>query len=378
MVNIFYNLACDFRISPIRFLPDILVAIKTNNKELSACLEKISVNYKEISIEAIKMRASYRYKSIQNGMGDLYENSKKRLIYVGQTEGDSSLIYNGKLMKITDFIKKIELYSFGRELCYLVHPSASIEHINYEIEILKKINGKCTIILKNSYELISLETDDFYIEISSGLLQEVSYFGKKSISLIPPICIIQKDNSFEDVYYQIPLDTFLSEEFLSNLLDLKMDIKKININEIKPNQLRFLHDVWWGYADFLLKPNHILNSLLLEIRNTNVSINGIKQILNHLTRNISKKNLKIVNKEILKYSWYWNDKNSRVRFENGKVYLNELKEGDFIILENAKAPLFVVLWTSGWIDFCTLSENNKIMNFVNQEYKIGIAYKEID
>ena len=376
LLNKFNTKYCDFRISPIRFLPDLLIAVRTNDRSVNNYLKKVSINDKEILMEASKVRASYRYNLLQSGIETLKSDVvAKRLIYVGQTEEDSSLIYNGKLSKITDFLDEIKKYSKNHELCYLRHPSASKEHINYEIGILKKINGDCLVINEDSYRLLSIDREDTYIGISSGFLQEAVYFGKKSISLIPPICIFEENNSL-DSYTQVPLDTFLSEEFLATLLGKRMEIKKISITEVKSNQLRFLHDTWWGYANFLLKPNHIWNLLFSEVRESKNSIDGIKKVLNFMSREYNKKKYEKIKNQIIKFSWYWNNEKSIVSFENDKVYLNGMEQGNYIILGDKNGLVFIILWTSGWVDFCKLNESNKVMEFINQINIKGQAFRK--
>lgn len=251
---------CDLRISPIRFLPDVLIAVKTNDLALSKKLREVTIKISEMKKESAKIQVMYKYRFRgENG----YVN-ESRVIFVGQTEDDSSLYFSGKICRITDFSEEIRSDVKKRKLFYIPHPAAGAEHIETEISFLRELAGQCEVLQTEAYRLLSEGEDDFFIGISSGLLQEARLFGKNTKSYIPFACPVYFSDSEigrESIYYQIPLDIFLSKEFFEIFItQSERQLPLIKLLSIRENQLRFLHSAWWAYAFHVTAPNQVTES----------------------------------------------------------------------------------------------------------------------
>lgn len=252
---------CDIRISPIRFLPDVLLAVKTNDLTLAQALESATVGIEEMKKEASKIQAMYKYR-IRSEHGT---ERKPRVIFIGQTKDDTSLYFQGRICKIEDFREEIKEDVRDRNLYYLAHPAATKEHVKYELSFLKQIAGDCEVINENSYCVLNSGENDLFIGISSGLLQEAKVFGRKSKAYIPyacPVYFSDEEIGQENNYYQIPLDVFLSKEFFSIFLfkeEKKLPI--LSLNQLRVNQLRFFHSAWWAYASLMAMPSQFTGEL---------------------------------------------------------------------------------------------------------------------
>lgn len=248
---------CDIRISPIRFLSDVLLAIKTNDPNLIRALKLATIKVRAMKEEANKLQVMYRYQ-IRGGKG---LETEPRAIYVGQTELDTSLYFQKKICRIEDFEEEIKKDSKGRKLYYLSHPAATIDHIEHELSVLKKIDKQCEIINENSYRVLCSGTDDLFIGISSGLLQEAQIFGKRAQNYIPFACPVYFSDQESELkennnYFQISLDDFLSKDFYKIFLfGEKAELPTSQIVELRANQLRFLHNAWWAYANLIATPD---------------------------------------------------------------------------------------------------------------------------
>lgn len=242
---------CDIRISPIRFLPDVLLAVKTNDVTLAKALKAATISIEEMEAEAAKIQTMYKYR-IRSEYG---LETKARVIFIGQTKEDTSLYFQGRICKIEYFKKEIKEDIRGRNLYYLAHPAATTDHIEYELSFLREIAGECEIINETSYCVLNSGNDDLFIGISSGLLQEARIFGKKAKAYIPyacPVYFSDEEIGLENNYYQIPLDVFLSEEFYRVFLFKEnKELPVLGLNSLRVNQLRFLHSAWWAYAPLM-------------------------------------------------------------------------------------------------------------------------------
>lgn len=321
---------CEFRISPIRFLPDLLIAINTNDPLLKLALRAVTIKISDIKSESSKLKVMYQhYFRSRKGMV-----TEPRAIFVGQTQEDSSLYFKGKIHRIEDFLDEIKQDILGRRLCYIPHPSASQKHIEYEMLVLKTFTGHCEILKEASYSLLCNGKDDLFIGISSGFLQEAVFFGKKIRSYIPfacPIYFFSEEIGEEDNYFQIPLDVFLSKEFYDVFLFGKnQKLPIIGLYNLRENQLRFLHNAWWGFTKVLTYPgNQVLNALkkevLIEVTERNKRIES--EIFKKFLKNEYFK--KYYFYKILKKIFFFH---SKLRMKYGKkanYYKNEIKAINF-------------------------------------------------
>lgn len=235
----------DIRISPLRFARDLYICLKSNNVNFMKKFQKKEVLQEEFLLEASLMTAYGRYKP----QPSLEDNA---LIYVGQTAKDASLVdAKGAFISIEHIDTRQSFHH--QNIYYLPHPYAK-DHAKKEFETLKTLCKRISFLDENIYNLLCFSGSLEFIAISSSVLQEAPYFGKKGTFLHGPICPLSGKNR----YIQLHAQTIMQPIFWHNLLTPsapKPKLKKLPL--LQPNMLRQLHNAWWGYARFVSEFRYI-------------------------------------------------------------------------------------------------------------------------
>lgn len=240
----------DVRISPLRFLPDILLAMRSNSDSINSLLSGLCLSRKEIEREALLLGASFRHQQRYVSSG-AFPEGQGPLLFVGQTSTDASIIVGQKYFGLRDAPPKATAAFRGRDIIYLRHPMASEQHIRSELQAISSFGPKSLRISEaNSYDLLCAEEQFEFFGLSSGLLQEAAFFGKRSTALLPHICPLAFANEAGDVggYYQFTFETFSDTALWAAVLGKGSFTTRDSVKKLQHNQLRELHDVWWGYA----------------------------------------------------------------------------------------------------------------------------------
>lgn len=276
----------DIRISPLRFASDLYIAIQTNDPHLEQRIKNFEIKYEEIQLEASLVKASVRHLRRYSPHNYEYNDS---IIFLGQTPDDASLISceNNRFISLEDFSQKIESilnseFNKNCRLLYKPHPSAPPDHLEKEIMLLRRNTGKdVQLCRENIYILLGSDDKCKFMGISSSALQEATFFDKESYILYKPICDLRE-------YTQIRFNDFISPYFWKHVL---YSPKKLKLNKYPynyPSMLRHLHNVWWGYSEYLIKDKHFYAEIFRafgffeEISMLNKKIHQIEEQLNRL------------------------------------------------------------------------------------------------
>ena len=307
----------DLRISPIRFLPDLVIAIRSSLKFINKKLSANSLSKEEVELEATKIAASYRHNESYNKHPLQYKNT---IFVIGQTPKDASIIKNNRYLTLQDFDEQIRLVTNKKEIVYIPHPSSNEIHVEKEVSYLKTINSNVSISQTPLYDLFSLNQDSTFIGISSGGLQEAIFFGKESIILFQPICevLYRGDKYNSNAFWQIGFSDFLSNDFWRMALD---------------------------------KTNYRLE---IEYK--------IKQILKFCFHSPFGNSVNSYGFEGGKYFWI----NRVVNFsKDGKISCNDIEEGQWFLGPTFEKSIIIV-WKNGfWIDKATSINNWNELNCIN-------------
>ena len=255
----------DLRLSYLRFLPDIPVMFSTNIQSSFLTLNNYSIDDEDIIYEASICKASYNFRHFKDHYNvGKYKNS---LIFIGQTDSDTSLMKLGatRPQRVSDYTSELtKLYYKYKNVFYKPHPYAKKEHINYEHTKLRKIfNRSISICNENFYNLVSQDFCIDFIGISSGALQEAKYFNKNSIELMPyPFHSLVSTEMYR--YINIESVMFFSpkfwQELLSGILPINSPCKFHR--KIYPNLMRSHHNESWGYNSFFFENRKSTNEML--------------------------------------------------------------------------------------------------------------------
>jgi hypothetical protein len=239
-LNNFYWI--NIRMSPVRFCKDLNLVLQSNIDYNNNFKESYKLSESEIKIEAGLIKAK-----ILNSKFNLESLSeiKDNIVFIGQTKNDASLIEgDGKFLCVNDFKEKIIEICNNKKVYYKPHP--------YELEYMDEVNKLCDIlgqeiiiINDDIYSILGTSNDLILVAISSGVTQEASFFNKKSYCLHIPVCTY---NGIDDFHCRFHL--FSSVGFWFDIFNVKNDNKSSIFVE---NEMRNLHNAWFGYSDFILK-----------------------------------------------------------------------------------------------------------------------------
>lgn len=345
----------DFRISPIRFLPDLVIAIRSSLKFINKKLSANSLSKEEVELEATKIAASYRHNENYNKYPLQYKNT---IFVIGQTPKDASIIKNNRYLTLQDFDGQIRLVTNKKEIVYIPHPSSNEIHVEKEVSFLKTINSNVSISHTPLYDLFSLNQDSTFIGISSGGLQEAIFFGKESIILFQPICeVLYRDDKYNsNAFWQIGFSDFLSNDFWRMVLDKKNYRRETSVQKLRKNELRQLHNVWWGYSSINIRNDDVF---LQSNLNTEYKI---KQMLKFCFHSPFTNSVNSYGFEGGKYFWI----NRVVNFsKDGKIFCNDIEEGQWLLGSTFEKSI-IIIWKNGfWIDKATSINNWNELNCIN-------------
>lgn len=334
----------DFRLAPLRFLPDVLIAVKSNDARIQKGLAQYGVSLAEIAVCANELKASYRYKQRYTAFDPKPE---ARYYFVGQTPSDNSIIDAGRHLRIADRQSELQTYFANQAVTYLPHPAAPAEHVRQEVALLEQIASSVVLSNANSYDLLCEESDDLFVGISSGLLQEVRFFGKQSVSLLTPICPLGYSDQLpiegvhaEDVYYLLDYDTFTDQNFLNFLLGKRAHFERRPLRQITENKLRRLHDVWYAYATHRLHQDEPLRRLHARIDQPAFYL---RNALSHVVNSLSKHQfLRRLNPKIYQQPWQWPDADTVEIRADHQVLKNHVTAGRWYKTKNRNH--FMIVW----------------------------------
>jgi len=350
----------DFRISPLRFLPDLLVAVESNVPGLMETLDRVAIQRREVREIAGRLRASGVHKErCRAKRGDSFEHA---LFFVGQTPCDATVVKDGEYVRIEAYRKAIAEAAADAPMFYLPHPAAPQDHADYELGVLKSVNPSCGVLRRNIYDLMCAEEPFSFIGLSSGALQEAPFFGKKASSFLPPICPVRfSDDPESQGYVQLPLDVFLSEDFIRLAFgDASRVPARQTLLQIRPHQLRDLHNVWWAFADHIVGEKIFWRTVREPFqkqldRNTRFILNSFAD------KSESARNFQ---KELSRYRWRWTDGSSIAFGDGGEVWQEGVHVTDYEIISSERREI-VVVWGGIFLDRLTVEADWSGMTAVN-------------
>lgn len=200
---------------------DICFMLNTNKKDIFSRIKKYQIPKEKFDLYAtvIKKRLS---SSVENL--NLETNS---CLFIAQSMKDKSVEKDGTFLNITNFPEEIEKISKKySKLYYIPHPYCPIEStpklFNYikqrpYIEILTGIP---------TYSLLASDKINGVVGISSSVLYEASFFGKKIQYLYQPLFDI--DGDFSDNMYISVYNDYLNPNFWIEIFDGYFSVNKSN------------------------------------------------------------------------------------------------------------------------------------------------------
>ena len=232
----------DLFIHPVRYLEDLFFGIRTNVAEMFEVLTRHAVPEELFHMQAGIHKATMR----RTPPLDIRRNT---CLFVGQTPMDKSLLVNGNVLSVENFAEQIQQIARSSEKVYFKpHPYGSDEG-----QIMKILGGagKAEITRANVYHLLAQDNIQEVFGISSSVLHEAEYFGKKvthlsknRLNLYGP-----QQTDFDPWTFVPVLDAFYNPRFWSELLGSVCAVKQcpdLHLS-LKSSRLRTSLQMFWGY-----------------------------------------------------------------------------------------------------------------------------------
>lgn len=238
ILGLFY---IDIRVHPVRYLDDHMFGMATNHPEV----------FENLKYYLVDNTLFYLYANMFKTTADFYDlklDTNSALI-VGQTNVDAALYENGKVHTIFEYEDVIR--EMGKQYTTVYYKPHPFNKDLKEIYAFLKQFPFIKIINENIYYLLSDEKIKAVYAISSGVLTEAEYFGKKAYPLYKKYLnyTYDKGSTFDPDLYITVKDSFYNPLFwwnvLKGIVETKEDCCDIQL-PIRPNRMRAALNDYWG------------------------------------------------------------------------------------------------------------------------------------
>ena len=229
----------DVWLHPIRYLDDVLFGIYSNDATYYEHMQPYAVSEELFFIMADLLKVQ-NYKGFTRFNYPLLPQSA---LFVGQTLLDKAVCYKGKFLNLLDFKDEFkQIVSQYNYVYYSRHPfvKAGDEQI---LKFLHRFDN-VEIINQSSYKLLASESIEFVFSVSSSLVSEAFYFGKKVRFLYKPVFSVFG----EEVKYQPIMHALFFEQFWKTVLLGKNDFSSYDLY-LGKDCIRDHLAFYWGYRD---------------------------------------------------------------------------------------------------------------------------------
>lgn len=232
----------DIWLHPIRFYDDILFGFQSNDAEIQRALGQFSVPMSQLYLYADRVKVQ-TYKGWHRVEAAVPPRSA---LFVGQTLEDKAVCRDGVMLNLLDF--KNEFEALGAQydkVYYSRHPFVK----NGDGRILSYIRSCpfAELTEEPAYRLISHQNIECVSSISSSVVYEAQFFGKKAEFWFEPVLSFQSPS--EDNYYATICQDFISPHFWSHVFSPAMDTRPVHPVEFfdKKDKIRDMLGFYWGY-----------------------------------------------------------------------------------------------------------------------------------
>lgn len=211
-----------FDISPLRFMDDLCIRICECSPEIH--LDEFNLKILDVYFAANLMKAAKAYDT------GIAANPGSVLV-IGQTLHDRTVIHGGRFHSISEYVEDILQLAAGRRIYYKPHP-----YHNNSVDMCRMLSAQnCEQI--NIYKLLSQNEFTDVIGLSSSVLTEAAFFGKKVHRFLPDGKNLMTVSARD----------FMSMSLWASMLQ-EFTAEDINITlPYQPGMLRVALNTYWGY-----------------------------------------------------------------------------------------------------------------------------------
>lgn len=234
----------DIRLHPIRFLDDLIFAVRASDSGTRTALLDMAVHESEVLATAGLREAMCRYISdaaVPDGT----------LLVAGQRRFDSTQIVAGGFFDAVPHARDIHAICTGyRAVVLKPHP---LDPHHTLLEVAAGVPGRVIgVINDNVYRLMSLPQITGVLTVNSGVAFEAPYFGKQVHALAPLAMRLGwcGDAPCAGVHASVD-DAVLTPDFWRMVLGPHAAVSQADGMRLpaKPNRLRIALDSFWNYQE---------------------------------------------------------------------------------------------------------------------------------
>jgi hypothetical protein len=232
----------DFRIHPVRFLDDLLFAVRSPRPETQAALLDMAVPEAEVIATAGLREAMCRYISDARV-------PPNTLLVAGQRRFDSTQIAGGGFYDALDQAAAVHALC-ARYDQVVLKPHPQDRYHSLLVTAAAGPGRVLGVIEDNIYRLLSLPQIAGVLTVNSGVAQEAAYFGKQVYTLLPAAVTPAWRGSAPRAGTHASLDDVaLTPDFWRIVLTPHLPTTKPDGMRLrpKPNRLRIALDSFWNY-----------------------------------------------------------------------------------------------------------------------------------
>lgn len=233
----------DLRLHPVRFLDDLLFAVRASVAATQAALVSMAVQESEVFATAGLREAMCRYISDAR----VPDNT---LLVAGQRRFDSTQIVAGTFFDAVPMAAEIHAIC-ARYPAVVLKPHPQDRHHSL-LEVAAAAPTRVIgVIDDNAYRMLSLPQIGAVLTVNSGLAQEAPYFGKQVHALAAlPIRLAWRGAADAGAHAGLD-DVVLTPDFWRVVLAPHVPVTAADGMRLrpKPNRLRIALDSFWNYHE---------------------------------------------------------------------------------------------------------------------------------
>ncbi|MFT2091406.1 hypothetical protein [Paraglaciecola sp. 2405UD69-4] len=251
----------DIWLSPLRFGKDIFFSFYSNNTAIQSKLISYQIE-NDVLIHEANILSAY-CEHFKKSHLTLVNNSA---LLIGQLFVDKACQDGDRFLTLLDFPLELQKLSASYNKLYLLkHPLMSENDFRKIVDGLNNLGLENVEYLQNEnvYQLLSMKQIDVVVALSSSVLKEARFFGKKSIYLFRPTL----NQNYIDIYKEFFTSTFWKD--ILSIDDKKKSWEYLNFD----NFLRLKFDAFYAYK--LFSQELVSTS---SLRHKNIVYNSLVQI----------------------------------------------------------------------------------------------------
>jgi hypothetical protein len=232
----------DVRLHPIRFMDDLMFAVRGSDAETRAALLRMAVWESEVIVTAGLREAMCQFISEAR----VPDNT---LLVAGQRRFDSTQIVDGRFFDAEPRAAEVHAIC-ARYAAVLLKPHPLDQHHSLLAVAAGAPSGVFGVIDDNIYRLMAMPQIAAVLTVNSGVAQEAPYFGKRVHALAPlPVQLAWRATAAPAESHASLDDIVLTPDFWRTVLAPHTRVTSMDGMRLppKPNRLRIALDSFWNY-----------------------------------------------------------------------------------------------------------------------------------